>query len=56
MASSMSVKVAFVTGSRRVVPETTSQNTAALSALRRCGAELRNHGTGIRAEIDLWPE
>jgi RimJ/RimL family protein N-acetyltransferase len=43
-------------GSRCVVAETTPRNTAALSALRRCGAELRDHGSGIRAEIELPPE
>ena len=33
-------------GSRRVVAETTYKNTAALGVLRRCGAVLRDDGTG----------
>ena len=43
-------------GTRRVIAETTSQNTAALAALRRCGAELHDHCTGVRAEIELGPD
>ena len=43
-------------GTRRVIAETTSQNAAALAALRRCGAELHDHGMGVRAEIELGPD
>lgn len=43
------------TGSRRVVAETTSHNTAALEVLRRCGALLRDDGAKVRAEIPLDP-
>jgi RimJ/RimL family protein N-acetyltransferase len=43
-------------GTRRVIAETTSQNTAALAALRRCGAELHDQGTGVHAEIELRPD
>jgi RimJ/RimL family protein N-acetyltransferase len=42
-------------GTRAVVAETTSQNTAALAVLRRCGAKVRNAGTGMHAEILLRP-
>jgi len=42
-------------GARRVVAETTLHNTAALQALRRCGAVLYGDGTGVRAEIPLAP-
>jgi len=49
-------------GTRRVVAETTAQNTAALGMLRRCGAVLRDDGTGgsrrdrTRAGLRvLWP-
>jgi hypothetical protein len=38
------------------VAETTAQNTAALAALRRCGAKLRDDGTGVRAEVELRPD
>jgi RimJ/RimL family protein N-acetyltransferase len=40
-------------GACRVVAETTTQNTGALGVLRRCGAVLRDDGTGVRAEIAL---
>ena len=43
-------------GTRRVVAETTAQNTAALAALRRCGAKLRDDGTGVHAEVELRPD
>jgi RimJ/RimL family protein N-acetyltransferase len=43
-------------GARRVVAETTAKNTAALAALCRCGAELRDDGTRVRAEIVLGPD
>lgn len=42
-------------GTHLVVAETTVQNTPALGALRRCGAVLRDDGTGVRAEIELGP-
>jgi RimJ/RimL family protein N-acetyltransferase len=42
-------------GARRVVAETTPHNTAALGALRRCGALLYDDGTRVRAEIPLAP-
>src|SRR5262245_10864420 len=42
-------------GARRVVAETTAHNTAALQALRRCGAVLSGDATGVRAEIPLAP-
>jgi hypothetical protein len=38
---------------RSVRAETNAKNTAALAALCRCGAELRDDGTRVRAEIVL---
>lgn len=40
-------------GAHRVVAETTASNHAALSVLRRCGAELHTHDGAVRAEIRL---
>ncbi|GIJ21756.1 GNAT family N-acetyltransferase [Micromonospora lutea] len=45
--------VAAAAGMRRVVAETTHDNRGALSALRKCGAELREVGGRIHAEICL---
>jgi RimJ/RimL family protein N-acetyltransferase len=42
-------------GTTRVIAETTAHNTAALAALRRCGAVLRHDGTAVRAEIPVRP-
>ena len=42
-------------GTTQVMAETTSHNTAALAALRRCGAVLRRHGMAVRAEIPVRP-
>lgn len=44
---------AAAVGVRRVVAETTVGNEAALSVLRRCGAELHTHDGTVRAEIRL---
>ena len=40
-------------GARRVVAETRTDNAAALSLLRRCGAVLGQNGSTVRAEIRL---
>jgi RimJ/RimL family protein N-acetyltransferase len=43
------------TGARRVVAETTAENAAAITVLRRCSAVLVFDGTQVHAEIPVRP-
>ncbi|SEQ93426.1 GNAT family N-acetyltransferase [Actinokineospora terrae] len=47
------VAEAAAAGVRTIVADTTSGNSAALGALRTCGATLTHHGDDVRAELPI---
>ena len=47
------LNAAAAAGMRTVVAETTPDNVGAISVLRKCGAQLREDGGKVRAEMCL---